>query len=316
MTERASAQQFAIGYHLITWDLRGESLDDALSFLGDQGIRWFESLLGDSLGTDFARRRMSLGSTRLATVVRDVDIFTRLALFARAEHLHGLRIASLFASADYVSPDIWPYERDMLQTTARFLHGCDANILVCGGGPPQREEPRSQADYRAFAERLEEVGRYTNNLGIRTAYHPHLDCFVENGEQLDRLMDVLDTDLVGLCIDPTHLQISGSDPVSIVSAYRDEINYIHLKDCKGDIQRLQGFDRYRSFCELGDGVVDLRGIVDILLQSGYDGIAMIELDYSDKGAEESCRQSLDYVEQVLGLTLNPVAGSRQERKQV
>jgi len=309
----APAQRFSFGYHLITWDLAGESLNDALAFLAENGIQWFESLLGDSLGTDFARRRMSLGPVRLNPVVRDTDIFTRLALFARAEREHGLRIASLFASAEYINPNMWPYERDMMQTLARFLHGCGARILVCGGGPSQGTEARTAGDYRTFAMRLEEIGHYTDALGIRTVYHPHLDCFIENREQLDRLMDVLDTRVVGLCIDPTHLQISGSDPVDIVATYYDVVNYVHLKDCKGDVRALRGFDRYRSFCELGEGVVDLRGIIEILLQRGYDGIAMIELDYSEKGARESCRQSLDYVTRDLGLHLNAQTGEPAAR---
>lgn len=304
MTTHTPAQRFSFGYHLITWDLKGDSLDEALSFLAQAGVQWFESLLGDSLGTDFARRHMTVGPARLAPVVRDIDIFRRLALFARAQEEYGVRVASLFVSAEYINPNLWPAERDMMQTVARFLHGCGATILVCGGGPAQGQEDRSTADYRAFAQRLEEIGHYTSALGIRTTYHPHLDCFIENREQLDRLMDVLDTRVVGLCIDPTHLQISGSDPVDIVSTYRNEIGYMHLKDCRDGLTSLVGFDRYRSFCELGAGVVDLRGIVDILLQTGYDGIAMIELDYSDKGAEESCRESLGYVERDLGLTLN------------
>ncbi len=45
-------------------------------------------------------------------------------------------------------------------------------------------------------------------------------------------------------------------------------------------------------------------MTDILLGSGYDGLVVIELDASEKSAEESCRESVDYVTKPLGLALN------------
>ena len=113
----APAQRFSFGYHLITWDLAGESLNDALAFLAENGIQWFESLLGDSLGTDFARRRMSLGPVRLNPVVRDTDIFTRLGLTFTQE-------AGVFK----VTPSSYRFdieiEEDLIEEVAR-VYGFD-----------------------------------------------------------------------------------------------------------------------------------------------------------------------------------------------
>ena len=81
-------------------------------------------------------------------------------------------------------------------------------------------------------------------------------------------MAVLDTDVVGLCVDPAHFQLKQSDPVDIFKTYISAIDYVHLKDCTGDETTLTGFDRYLAFCPLGTGVVDLAGIVNVLLDSG------------------------------------------------
>ena len=59
---------------------------------------------------------------------------------------------------------------------------------------------------------------------------------------------------------------------------------MHLKDTRVD-PALKGYDRYAAFCELGAGVVDIEGIVDVLLDADYDGLAIIELDASQKTAE-------------------------------
>jgi len=304
MPKSRPEQQFEIGYHLNTWDLAGLPLEDAFAFLSGIGFRWFEPLVGDSLGTDFARRHMTLGDQGPPVFMSDTDILRRFALFSRAQEEYGLRLASLYANPEWINPKLWPYELDVMRTVARFLKGHGANILVCGGGPPARERPHSDAEYHAFARAMEQIGAETKKLGIRTVYHPHLDCFIETREQLDRFMSIVDTDLVGLCIDPTHLQIAGSDPVDILRTYIDHVDYVHFKDCKAGAEKLQGYDRYLAFCELGAGVVDLPAMTEILLESGYDGLAIIELDASEKSAEESCRESVEYVTKELGLKLN------------
>lgn len=135
-------------------------------------------------------------------------------------------------------------------------------------------------------------------------YHPHLDTFVERRDQLDRVMDQLDTRLAGLCIDPAHLAHTYSDPVDALRTYISAVRYMHFKDTKVD-PALKGYDRYAAFCELGAGVVDLVGIVDVLLDANYDGLAIIELDASKKTAEQSALESIAYVRDTLGLTLTP-----------
>jgi inosose dehydratase len=297
-------QQFELGYHLNTWDLSDNPLEEAFAFLSEIGFRWFEALIGDSLGSDFARRYMTLGSVGPPRFTSDVDILQRLALFSRAQEQYGLRVASLYANPEWINPNLWPYERDVMQAVGRFLRGCGAEILVCGGGPPATHHPHSEDEYKAFVRSLEEIGAYTRELGVKTVYHPHLDCFIETREQLDRFMEIVNTDLVGLCIDPTHLQIKGSDPVDILRTYIDHVDYVHFKDCKGDIEHLEGYDRYLSFCELGAGVVDLPTITETLLASDYGGLVVIELDASEKTPEQSCRESVEYVTEHLGLKLN------------
>jgi inosose dehydratase len=173
---------------------------------------------------------------------------------------------------------------------------------VCGGGPPQLHGPAAPETYREVAQKLGAIGAYTATCGIRTVYHPHLDTFIETREQLDKLMDVLDTSLVGLCIDPAHFQVKRDDPVDIFKTYGSVIDYVHLKDCNGDEATLTGYDRYLAFCELGAGIIDLAGIVDALLAAEFSGIVTVELDYSDT-ADESLSRSTTYIRDSLGLSL-------------
>lgn len=295
-------QKFEIGYHLNTWDFEGRP-EEGFPFLADVGFVWYEALIFNSLGDDFARRYMTLESLGLPPAKSDTELLRRLHLFNKAQADYGLRLSSLYANCEYTDPELWEYERDCIMAVTRFLHSFGSKILVCGGGPPVGRKAQTDDDFKAFANALEELGAFSQKLGIRAVYHPHLDCFIETREQLDRFMAIVDTDLVGLCIDPAHLVIKDTDPVDIMRTYMEHIDYIHFKDAK-DFEGLEGYDRYLSFCELGAGVVDFPAMVEIMLEHEYDGLAVIELDASHKTAEESCLESIDYVVKDLGLKLN------------
>ncbi|TML83851.1 MAG: TIM barrel protein [Actinobacteria bacterium] len=296
-----SRQKFDFGFELIMWDLGGHSVPDALDLLEREGFGWFEALFGDTLGGDYSRRVMTLGPRELPKVVSDVEIFDRMAAFARAHTEREIRLASLFCDGDWLDPQLWPHEFAKAQVLTRFLQSCGSPILVVGGGPPE-DAPREPADYEAFAARLHDIGRFTGELGLRSVYHPHIDTFIETREQLDRLMDVLDTELVGLCVDPAHFQLKRDDPVDIFRTYSAAINYVHLKDVNGDESTLSGLDRYVAFCPLGAGIVDLPGIVNELLDVEYDGLVVVEQDISQQ-PDEDCLRSTAYIRDELGLRL-------------
>lgn len=303
MSDPASRRQrFELGYQTICWDLRGHSVSRALDVLAGLGFKWFESLLDDTLGGDYARRRMTLGHLGTPRVVTDYEMFDRLAFVANARETHGVRPASVYVDGEWVNPRLWPHELAKAQVVMRFLASVGAPIFVCGGGPPERDAKRTKADYREFCNRLAEIGRQTAELGIRTAYHPHLDTFVETRAQLDKLMEELDSDQVGLCIDPAHFQAHDDDPVQIFKDFAAQIDYVHLKDWKPTGTSL-GHDRYVGFCELGEGIIDLRGIVTALFDADYDGLVVVELDYAED-PDSSAARNAEYLRQGLNLEID------------
>ena len=307
MTSRAHRQRFTIGYHLNSWDLTGQPLRPALEFLHQEGFGWFEILAFTSLSDQFARKYMQLGHQAPPGVTTDTDILRRYALLSDAQAELGIRLSSLYVNATFVNPAAWPYERDVLVALARLLKGFGAPVLVLGGGPSAASgNAHTAQDYADFCGALADIGRRTADLGIATVYHPHLDTFVETREQLDRVMDRLDTRVAGLCVDPAHLAQTHSDPVDALRTYMSAVRYMHFKDTRVD-DALRGYDRYAAFCELGAGVVDLPGLVDVLLDADYDGLAIVELDASQKTAEQSARESVAYLRDTLGLALTPGA---------
>ena len=299
-----TTQKFQIGYSVITWEFIGRSIEDALVHLAKMGYGWFEGFIRHGLGSPLNRHYETYSDWAPRPPISDIDLLRRLAVYGRAQTKYGLRPASFFSAWTLTNPTLWEYERDMIQALAHYLRGCEAPYIDIGGGPFVLDGDHSVEEYRAFARSLEEIGEYTQTIGVRTVYHPNPSSFIEKHEQLDRLMDVLNTDLVGLCIDPAHFYISGSDPVDILRKYVNNTDIVHLKDCRSDFGDLVGFERWEEFCELGEGVIDIPEIVDILLENDFEGIAITELDFSEMTPEESSQFNTDYIKNTLGLSLD------------
>ena len=248
---------------------------------------------------------MQVGEVDRVAPDTDGAWLSRIALFSRIQEELGLRLSSLYCNVELVNSRTAELERECLESIARMLHGFGSPGLVIGGGPPAIPgRPHDHGLYDRFAAALAAIGSAVSELGMWTAYHPHLDTFVQTREELDQVMDRLDTTRCGLCIDPAHLVISGSDPVAVVHDYGDAVRYVHYKDTRVP-EGAVGGERYAAFCELGAGAVDLRGLTGELLRQGYDGLVIIELDVSAKTAESSAQESIAYVRDELGLELTP-----------
>jgi inosose dehydratase len=128
--------------------------------------------------------------------------------------------------------------------------------------------------------------RVHDETGLRTVFHHHCATFVETPPEIDELMRRTDPALVGLCLDTGHATFGGGDPVAILSAWRDRIWHVHLKDCDPAIRARAAAEEWDYqqavtagvFCELGRGSVDFSATLELLRESGYDGWLVVEQD--------------------------------------
>src|SRR3712207_9085546 len=117
---------------------------------------------------------------------------------------------------------------------------------------------------------------------------------------------------MGLCLDTGHLAIGGSDPVEIAEIAGPRVNHVHLKDVDlGLAGRLAARElsfkeaaQKNAFRPLGEGDVDVGGVVDRLAGSGYSGLYVLEQDpvaeaepLRGAGPVAEGRKSPDYLHQ-------------------
>jgi inosose dehydratase len=306
-----ASQGFELGYHLISWDLAGHPYTEAYPVLANLGLHHVESLLGNSLSIDPARRYMPLPGAGVPPAFTDTDAFSRVAMLGRAAD-YGLNLSSLFVNATYVDDSLWRRELDVFEAALWILKGLGGRMLVCGGGPPERLLDHDDAMYRKFSAALNEVGTRAAAAGLDVTYHPHLDFFLESAEQIDNALEYLDTAVVGLCLDPAHLFASGSDPKAVLLRHAAHVRHVHLKDFRGEPSSLAGWSRYEAFSVLGEGNIDLKGFVDTLIGQAYTGLVVIELDLSAAPGED-CTKNVTYATERLGLTVSLSTNPREDR---
>lgn len=141
--------------------------------------------------------------------------------------------------------------------------------------------------FESAVELLHRLAAEARQNGHLVVYHPHVGSFVETPEEIERLMDATDPDLLGLCIDSGHWTVGGGDPVLALDTYGDRVAHLHLKDVDGQVlHRLREGHiasflealRERLFTELGSGIVDIGGFADRLVRRDYAGWVMCEQD--------------------------------------
>ena len=125
-----------------------------------------------------------------------------------------------------------------------------------------RPPPRST---RGSVRLLSEIGRRSQDLGVRLVYHNHMHAFSETPEEVARVLDQSEPRYLGLLLDIAHYRQGGGDPAEGARRHRDRLALVHLKDVVSPLPGGTGDPRYSyKFVELGRGKVDVKAAVAAL----------------------------------------------------
>jgi inosose dehydratase len=197
----------------------------------------------------------------------------------------GLTLIGVYSGANLIFPEILGEELWRVRRACEWAAELGAAHLVIGGGA-QRTEPPTNADYDRLAAGLDEVARVAEGHGLIASFHPHLSTIVESPDQIERLFDRTP---IRFCPDTGHLQAGGGDPVELVRRYRERIDYVHIKDV----------DRTGGFVPLGQGVLDVGGVLEVLRDTGFDGWVTVETDGWEGDPAEGARASRARLDELM-----------------
>jgi inosose dehydratase len=186
--------------------------------------------------------------------------------------------------------------------------GADVLVLAAGTGH-DGYDARPELDDQGWATLLSNLDLATaraSESGLVLALHPHVGTMIERRDDVYR---VLGGCAVQLCLDSGHLLIGGTDPAKLARGAPERVAHVHLKDVDASwAERVRGgtasygeavaAGMYRP---LGQGDVDIAGLVAALGAGGYDGWYVLEQDTvlaaepAGAGPAEDVRASLDYL---------------------
>jgi len=170
-------------------------------------------------------------------------------------------------------------------------NGTDA-VRTANAGRTSDEMSLTDEQWEVFARGAEDIARAVKSqTNLSTVFHHHCAGFVERPDEVARLLEMTDPDLLGLVFDTGHYAYgSASNDPSVVpeglDLFAERIWYMHFKDCDpkiADSARDQGWDYFEAvrrgvFCELGQGCVDFPAVLNCLRQRDYDGWVVVEQD--------------------------------------
>ncbi len=139
------------------------------------------------------------------------------------------------------------------------------------------------AERRCLLESLSIVDDICAEHGLRQVLHPHVQTLVETADDVHRVLDGCDVDW---CLDTGHLAIGGVDPVQFARDAMERVGHVHLKDVsmalvepvlRREVSLMQATQN-GLFTPLGQGDVDIAGVVQTLEGAGYRGWYVIEQD--------------------------------------
>ena len=150
----------------------------------------------------------------------------------------------------------------------------------------------SAAEWRTFAQGAEQVAQAVRDAtGLATAFHHHCAGYVETPDEIARLLDLTDPQLLGLVFDTGHFLFgaAGAEDQTIPAAldrFGARIWHMHFKDCQPQIaaqSRVQRWDYFEAvrrgvFCELGQGAADFVAATAWLRARDYQGWVVVEQD--------------------------------------
>lgn len=236
--------------------------------------------------------------------------------------VRGLQICNAWFSSYLTSK---PYEEtiEAFKTHCDKLYDLGAKVIGASeqGNSIQGDLTKSILDEKPYyteeqwqtvVKGFNEMGAYARSKGMYFTVHHHMGTGVQTVEEIDKLMELTDPELVYLLFDSGHLTFAGIDPVPVLEKYIDRIKHIHLKDVRLGVYNNEVVPKHMSFLDAvregvftvpGDGDVDFKPIFDIIEKSGYEGWIVVEAEQDPAKANpfEYALKARKYIKENTGL---------------
>ncbi|MFO7669120.1 MAG: sugar phosphate isomerase/epimerase [Bacteroidales bacterium] len=142
-------------------------------------------------------------------------------------------------------------------------------------------------------ELLDYCNQKVKDTGIQLAIHNHGpgDEKYPTPESAYNLIKDMDPGM-GLCVDIGHTVRIGEDPITDTARFIDRVLDVHIKD-------EDKADASGETCEIGRGVIDIPGFLEMLIKKKYNKVVSFEYEKDGNDPLPGLAESVGYVRGVL-----------------
>lgn len=165
---------------------------------------------------------------------------------------------------------------DYARAALRLARRLGASGVTMQSGPEAKSPEDWVETARLVAPDLRALGAYADSLGLILTVELHKQRLMSNARQALDLMALVDHPAVGVALDPSHASYAGERISDVARTLGSHVKHVHLRDAIGK----------NILVVPGDGEVDFTEFARALLEIGYQGPAVIELEYEEAHAPQ------------------------------
>lgn len=186
-------------------------------------------------------------------------------------------------------------------------HISEARMATAGRRDLAAKLDRSQFNH--MISMIDRIADIALAAGVKPVVHQHAGCYIEFEDEIEMVLQKVEADRVGICIDTGHMAYAGIDPVAFYERHSARVQYFHFKDIDRAVHARVLTEKVpfltaveqKIFCPMGSGVVNWAGLAKALDKHGFDGAATIEQDIDPTLSFDplgDARRSLAYLKSV------------------
>jgi sugar phosphate isomerase/epimerase len=262
---------------------REYGLEEAIAAVADAGYDGVELLFDEPHLYPPDAREAELERVRGTLAEHDVAISNCNAFMLTAiEDFHH---------PSFVEPDE-AFRRRRVDYTLAALETAAAldapYVSIEPGGPVPEGKSREWA-LEVFEAGLRDVAEKAEAVGVDALVEPEPDLLVETSAQFLALLDRVDSPRIGCNFDVGHFFCVDEDPAELVEELAAYTRHYHLEDIPAD--------GTHEHTQLGEGAIDLDGVLEAVDDTGYDGFVTVELYPYEETPVETANEAMRYLEE-------------------
>jgi inosose dehydratase len=176
-----------------------------------------------------------------------------------------------------------------LTTVGRLVKDLGGEFIILIESSYAQGQPKKLPDreWAQLVENTHHIARFIRErFGLKLVFHPGAGTCVEREDQIERLLNDTDPDLVGLCLDTGHHVYCGGDVLAFMEKHHARIKYLHLKNASAEacahaddegMLFSTAVARGGMTC-LDEGVIDFAAVKRIIDEKRLDVPLIVEQD--------------------------------------